>query len=752
MASNVKLKTNVVCEELCDEDGRIIARASVDDLASRLSYFELNGLHRAMPYIFSSRLWQDNRLSPQQKIQRDAFLREGEDPVYFSVEKSAIPRAELKLNPFFIADRSGVPETPDPPDEVEARDREDLPKEPVALPEKPVIEEPDEQDLVLQLPVTHSALVIAPPGTGKTHLLIEKLAKVLSGNKFDNPADEILVLSFTRAAVREIKSRLVEKASGVKTGDFDLLGVRTFDSFAGYMLTYDPEMGFGAGGYDETISALCKVIEDESSEVIAEKISALKFLVVDEIQDLSKDRARLVLLLSRKIIGSGGACLMLGDPCQAIYDWDVKESKGELSSQQFLTELRSMIESHDYGAVHALHKYYRYTNPKTLAFVSAARAAMGEMGDMPAGGELISMLYQNSGPVALADLSEKLDLGTRTAILGRKNIDVHDIFEWLSLRDFPAYSDEGAAGEGWPAWLSIALSGWESQTMSIGRFEERVRQKFSQVDLAAPNWETVIDEADFRALESESLDLLKVFESVRSARPPPIERQNARITVSTVHKSKGLEFDNVLLVEPDTNAAGTPEEVRIAYVAATRAKNTFQLLQRDKNVFRGIRKGFRKNPATGNEQYFFDGATSFDMASLVFESVIGSDVRRSETFRIRQGALWSRWICKDLSAFGRTVMVGEKRRIGVYMCSKEAQSDEVLIGFLSPDTEYLIHKKLRILRDDRVYIPDLPVRRLESFAFPVWSDEMARILGEAGLVCAPVIQGFGELIPLGEGA
>jgi hypothetical protein len=50
----------------------------------------------------------------------------------------------------------------------------------------------------------------------------------------------------------------------------------------------------------------------------------------------------------------------------------------------------------------------------------------------------------------------------------------------------------------------------------------------------------------------------------------------------------------------------------------------------------------------------------------------------------------------------------------------------------------------------RVLIPNLPVRRLESFAFPAWSDEMTRVLGEAGLVCVPVIRGFGELIPLSE--
>ena len=69
-------------------------------------------------------------------------------------------------------------------------------------------------------------LIFGPPGSGKTHFLIERIVENVKSKKYN-----ILILSFTRAAVQEIKKRLMdEKRIGLI--DFFKLQIMTFDQFA----------------------------------------------------------------------------------------------------------------------------------------------------------------------------------------------------------------------------------------------------------------------------------------------------------------------------------------------------------------------------------------------------------------------------------------------------------------------------------------------------------------------------------------
>jgi len=57
----------------------------------------------------------------------------------------------------------------------------------------------------------------------------------------------------------------------------------------------------------------------------AETLRKVRWLLVDEIQDLVGVRARLVVLLMRKVLASGGAVSLFGDPAQSIYDFQVQD-------------------------------------------------------------------------------------------------------------------------------------------------------------------------------------------------------------------------------------------------------------------------------------------------------------------------------------------------------------------------------------------------------------------------------------------
>jgi len=74
------------------------------------------------------------------------------------------------------------------------------------------------------------------------------------------------------------------------------------------------------------------------------------------------------------------------------------------------------------------------------------------------------------------------------------------------------------------------------------------------------------------------LDVRVVIERLRVGQVPDelVEVPRSRVTVSTIHRAKGLEYDHVLVIDPDwqvdRDADAVAEEARLAYVALTRAR------------------------------------------------------------------------------------------------------------------------------------------------------------------------------------
>src|SRR5262249_10339980 len=83
-----------------------------------------------------------------------------------------------------------------------------------------------EQDAIAAAPPNARLLVTAGAGTGKTYVLVERLRR-LADDYGLNLADDVLVVSFSRAAVGEIRRRLRSHGGAPAYGT-----VTTFDSFA----------------------------------------------------------------------------------------------------------------------------------------------------------------------------------------------------------------------------------------------------------------------------------------------------------------------------------------------------------------------------------------------------------------------------------------------------------------------------------------------------------------------------------------
>jgi DNA helicase II / ATP-dependent DNA helicase PcrA len=209
---------------------------------------------------------------------------------------------------------------------------------------------------IIEAGYTECALVHAGPGTGKTEVVARRLNHLL-GNQGLTPG-KILVLSFSRAAVKALIQRinsLRETDNGI-IEDLRYLSVRTFDSWSFRMLRLMGEepSSLLRNSYEENIALLIKRLRTSTREKLlvneSLRLSKIRHVIVDECQDLTGLRAKLVQVLLEKLVPAaeckGGflecGFTILGDPNQAIYGWTLDECRGDdnLTSQELMSWIR----------------------------------------------------------------------------------------------------------------------------------------------------------------------------------------------------------------------------------------------------------------------------------------------------------------------------------------------------------------------------------------------------------------------------
>lgn len=450
----------------------------------------------------------------------------------------------------------------------------------------------EEQLGVARAPGDAKLLVTAGPGTGKTHVLIHRVAKLISD---DNIApSEILVLSFSRAAVKEIRERLRESG-----GDALYLRASTFDSFATRVLSLvEPLSAWQSESYERRIKRAATLILQ--NEYAGQEARSYRHIVVDEIQDLVGARAEFVKVL---LLACTGGFSLFGDPAQGIYGFQVE---GE-----------ERIE----GSM-ALYRWVRETfcdevTERTLSINFRARSDDARIA-LWAGPQLNSsqpeydrIHYQlksdtirlkSAGHLALAApllQSDRLS----TAILCRNNAQALVLSAELYDLGVKHRLQRRATDRSVASWIAIALRGFEATTVSKGQFLEVMECKaVTGLPSPAGMW------LQLKRIEGHRLpnrlDLNLVNERLRSGSIPDeiSETPDARIVVSTIHRAKGLEFERVLVVDPSTlqdDAIQVAEESRLMFVALTRARSENWHLDAPDSAFLRVRDDLDQRWAKG---------------------------------------------------------------------------------------------------------------------------------------------------------
>ncbi|MFI9171515.1 UvrD-helicase domain-containing protein [Streptomyces lincolnensis] len=438
----------------------------------------------------------------------------------------------------------------------------------------------DEQRAVVEQPWDARVLVTAGAGAGKTHTLVRRL-DALCGNEEALEAAEILVLTFSRAAARELRERIArhgERARRVRA--------QTFDAWAyGVLVQAYPDGDWGSVGFDERIGAAAEAIEKGALD--AGDADPPAHVVIDEVQDLLGGRRELVEALLDRYQDSCGFTIV-GDAAQSVYGFQIDDPTERADETgRFFDWLRCSYP--DDLVELRLTQNFRATTPEArIALAHGSRLQQVRDADEAATlyEELRDLLMDPAN--GMGDLTEEFtldalrNLSDTCAVLTRDNRQALVVSGLLYEAGIDHRLRRPLEERPVPYWVAELLR----RTEATGLTKDRFHSLLAGIPLPyEPNanalW-TVLRRAT-RTTGRNVLDLERLRRLVADNRFPDeaADPETARITVSTVHRAKGLEFDRVIVLTPPTVAElhkqykeelDLPAEVRALYVAMTRVR------------------------------------------------------------------------------------------------------------------------------------------------------------------------------------
>jgi ATP-dependent DNA helicase RecQ len=482
-----------------------------------------------------------------------------------------------------------------------------------------VLNNPVQQKIVADDREQTSVLVLAGPGSGKTRVLVHRIAYLIRVRREDPRG--ILVLTYNRHAAAEIRIRLRRRigddANAVTISTCHALAMRLVGaSFAGTTseTTHD---------FDGILLEAVRQLNGEGlSRLEAEAqretlIQGYRWMLVDEYQDIGPEEYALISAIAGRSLSDRDARLSLfavGDDDQNIYAFTG-------ASIRFIRQFET-----DYSArPEFLIENYRSTRHIITAANAVIAPAANRMkagheiaidrkrSKEPGGGDMASLDPVGQGRVqvlncqssdvaqAMAAVDElvrlsRLDLDwnwSRTAIISR---------DWRRLAPVRAYAEK----------LGIRVEMANESLPSIWRLREMqqfidalrldktrlmgVRDLVDTINaIPASRWTDLVAEgiaALAKELASKPMpvpDLVEWFAEWAH----DVRGDQRGLLLLTAHRSKGLEFDNVVILNGGWDRPSEGEDPdaprRLFYVAMTRARRSLAILADGQHPF--VRQG-----------------------------------------------------------------------------------------------------------------------------------------------------------------
>lgn len=458
------------------------------------------------------------------------------------------------------------------------------------------------QDKIIEAEHTERSIVNAGPGTGKTWTLIEKIIYMI--NEGQAAAENILVLCFSRSAVEVVRSRLSEAAENGRIGyEWHDVDARTFDSFSTYMLAWVQD-NYGellpkhflleAYDYDQRIKSATSIFKKKK-----DMLADYEHIIVDEVQDLVGSRAELVLAMLKGLPETCGFTI-LGDSCQALYDYMAEGDPAVMSSEEFYQDIFKSFPDANYYALTENHRQGDTFGQLTIPYRKAILTGSAQ-DRVSAASDLLTHISQT--PVKLTKFSRSdalryIGQGETLGILTRTNGQALQISAWLQNADVPHALHRGLGSPTLGDWIARVFCDYENESVDETAFIAKHLALYPDAgyETARTRWMALVSTQRGAARSRyEVADLLKGL--LQNTREPALYESGAgkkhAITVSNIHRAKGREFDSVIVIDDVIEAMADSEtedilEHKVCYVALTRPKKKVEraeISKKDKQIY-----------------------------------------------------------------------------------------------------------------------------------------------------------------------
>lgn len=417
-------------------------------------------------------------------------------------------------------------------------------------------------------------VVAAGPGSGKTKVLAHKLASLVLME--DVKYEQLLMLTFSRAAATEFKKRLL----GLIGNAANFVEIKTFHSYC-----FDLLGRVGSLEKSEQIiqSAIDKI---KNGEVEPGRITKT-VLVIDEAQDMSAEEYGLVNSLMEQ--NEEMRVIAVGDDDQNIFTFRKSDSKylglfisdkGALKyeltenfrsksnlvsfANQFVSQIQHRLKEipivakqQDSGKI----RLFQYTSADLI---------------IPLVDDIVSEGISGSAGVLTRTNEEALQIAGLLTHKGipAKMIQSNDEFNLYNLLEIRYFLNELALGADSPI---ISDEEWENARKSLAaKYKNSPRIEICQRILRD------FEETNTKKKYKSDLEIFVKESKIEDLTGNPAEV----VLVSTIHKAKGKEFDNVFLLLQNINDL-TDDIKRQLYVAITRARQNLTI-HSNNHIFENI--------------------------------------------------------------------------------------------------------------------------------------------------------------------
>jgi ATP-dependent DNA helicase RecQ len=470
-----------------------------------------------------------------------------------------------------------------------------------------------QQRIVADDRVRTNVLVLAGPGSGKTRVLVHRIAYLIRVRR-ENPAG-ILALAYNRHAANEIRTRLVdlvgEQARAVTIQTCHSLAMRIVG--ASFAARSD---SVGAVDFDALLREAAALLrgdglEPDDAEAQRETLTrGYRWILVDEYQDVGQLEYELIAAIAGRSLDDPDSRLSLfavGDDDQNIYAFAgasveyIRRFEADYNAKPVF-----LVENYR-STAHIVHAANR------VIAGSAERMKLGHDVTVnsarrrePAGGVLTrvdtlgqgrvqvlaagdNVLTQAAAVVAELQRLSRLDLDwewSRAAVIARHWRELEPVRSACEARGIPVQLATEDTPAFWRLRETQELVRWlETQCQTSVEFALVQEWLVSRGD--GPWW-ALLREGVEGFSEEAGGDLVLVAalldwlaEWGRQAR-----RRQTGLLLLTAHRAKGLEFDDVVVLGGGWDRTSSEEDRdaprRLFYVAMTRARRSLALARLDR--------------------------------------------------------------------------------------------------------------------------------------------------------------------------